>query len=200
VGGIGHHRAAHDLTDRASLVSQSGPDRACLNSVGPESANPVRLGIEALSAAAVGLLSDADLVAGVASFGTALALAVLALEVSVKARTLGAIAAAAAQGRPPGFSDEELRKIVYSGHRERHDAGFLQHVAAAFSRCLRQDHARPARRRRGSGEDRGATRAPGHREFTEAGPPFPGSLRARSGGFRDVSQLTNGRNFRDTPH
>jgi hypothetical protein len=25
-----------------------------------------------------------------------------------------------------------LRKIVYSGHRERHDAGFRQHVAAAF--------------------------------------------------------------------
>ena len=46
----------------------------------------------------------------------------LALEETVKARTLGAIAAAAAQGRSPGFSDQDLRKIFYSGHRERNRA------------------------------------------------------------------------------
>jgi AbiV family abortive infection protein len=51
---------------------------------------------------AASLLSTADLAADVDSFGIARSLAVLALEESVKARTLGAIAAAAAQGRPPG--------------------------------------------------------------------------------------------------
>jgi hypothetical protein len=35
-------------------------------------------------------------------------------------------------GRRPGFSDDDLRKIVYSGHRERHAAGFYQHIAAAY--------------------------------------------------------------------
>ena len=50
----------------------------------------------------------------------------------MKARTLGAIAVAASHGGRPGFSDDDLRKIVYSGHRERHDAGFVQHVAATF--------------------------------------------------------------------
>jgi AbiV family abortive infection protein len=84
------------------------------------------------TATAAGRLSGADLVAGAGSYGIARSLAVLALEESVKARSLGAIAAAAAQGRRPGFSDDDLRKIVYSGHRERHAAGFVQHVAAAF--------------------------------------------------------------------
>jgi AbiV family abortive infection protein len=56
---------------------------------------------------------------------------VLAFEESVKARTLGAIMSAAAQGRPVGFSDEGLRKIIYDNHRARHAAGFLQHLAAA---------------------------------------------------------------------
>ena len=50
----------------------------------------------------------------------------------MKARTLGAIAVAASYGGRPGFSDDDLRKIVYSGHRERHEAGFVQHVAATF--------------------------------------------------------------------
>jgi AbiV family abortive infection protein len=89
-------------------------------------------GARVATATAVGLLSSADLLANVGSYGIARSLAVLALEESVKARTLGAIAAAAAQGRRPGFSDDSLRKIVYSGHRERHAAGLIQHVAAAF--------------------------------------------------------------------
>lgn len=84
------------------------------------------------TASAVGLLSAADLLAEVGTYGIARSLAVLALEESVKGRTLGAIAAAAAQGRRPGFSDDDLRKIVYSGHRERHAAGLIQHVAATF--------------------------------------------------------------------
>ena len=84
------------------------------------------------TATAANLLNSADLVAGAVSYGIARSLAVLALEESVKARTLGAIAAAAAHGRPPGFSDDDLRKIVYSGHRERHAAGLVQHVAATF--------------------------------------------------------------------
>ena len=84
------------------------------------------------TATAVGLLSGADLVVGAGSYGIARSLAILALEESVKARTLGAIAAAAVQGRRPGFSNDDLRKIVYSGHRERHAVGLVQHVAAAF--------------------------------------------------------------------
>jgi AbiV family abortive infection protein len=84
------------------------------------------------TATAVTLLGDADLLAGAGSYGIARSLAVLALEESVKARTLGAIALAASHGGRPGFSDDDLRKIVYSGHRERHDAGFVQHVAATL--------------------------------------------------------------------
>jgi len=83
-------------------------------------------------ATAAGLLRDADLLAGAGSYGTAVSLAVLGFEESVKARSLGAIAAAAAMGRRPGFSDDALRKIIYAGHRERHAVGFIQHVAAAF--------------------------------------------------------------------
>lgn len=83
-------------------------------------------------ATAAGLLRDADLLAGAGSYRTAVSLAVLGFEESVKARSLGAIAAAAAMGRCPGFSDDALRKIIYGGHRERHAVGFIQHVAAAF--------------------------------------------------------------------
>ena len=89
-------------------------------------------GAVAAVANAAGLLGDADLLAAAGRYGSALSLAVLAFEESVTARRLGAIAAAAAQGRKPGFSDDTLRKIVYSGHQARHGAGFLQHLAAAF--------------------------------------------------------------------
>lgn len=84
------------------------------------------------AAVAADLLSGADLLAGTGSYGIARSLAVLAMEESVKARTLGAIAVAASHGGRRGFSDDDLRKIMYSGHRERHDAGFVQHVAATF--------------------------------------------------------------------
>jgi AbiV family abortive infection protein len=84
------------------------------------------------AATAAGLLSDADLLAAAGRHGTALSLAVLGFEESVKARTLGAIAAAAARGERPGFTEETLGKIIYSGHRTRHSAGFLQHLAAAL--------------------------------------------------------------------
>jgi len=77
------------------------------------------------------LLGDADLLAGAGSTGTAVSIVVLAFEEAVKARTLGAIAAAAAGGTRPGFTDDDLRKIVYGGHQIRHAAGFLQHLAAA---------------------------------------------------------------------
>jgi AbiV family abortive infection protein len=82
--------------------------------------------------AAADLLSGADLLAGTGSYGIARSQAVLAMEESVKARTVGAIAVAASHGGRPDFSGDDLRKIVYSGHRERHDAGFVQLVAAAF--------------------------------------------------------------------
>ena len=48
----------------------------------------------------------------------------------MKARTLGAIVAAAAQGRTPGFAEDDLRKIIYSSHQARHEAGLKQHLAA----------------------------------------------------------------------
>jgi hypothetical protein len=48
----------------------------------------------------------------------------------VKARTLGAIAAAAAQGLTPGFAEDDLRKIICSSHQARHQAGLKQHLAA----------------------------------------------------------------------
>jgi AbiV family abortive infection protein len=92
---------------------------------------------EALEGAAVSLanagrlLRDADLLAGAGSTGTAVSIVVLAFEEAVKARTLGAIALAAAAGTRPGFSDDDLRKIVYGGHQARHAAGFLQHLVAA---------------------------------------------------------------------
>jgi hypothetical protein len=89
-------------------------------------------GARTASATSAGLLKDADVLAGTGSYGTAISLLVLGFEESVKARTLGAIAAAASMGRRPGFSEDQLRKIIYSGHRERHAAAFVQHLAAAF--------------------------------------------------------------------
>src|SRR5438132_10057711 len=38
--------------------------------------------------------------------------------------------AAAAQGRTPGFAEDDLRKIIYSSHQARHEAGLKQHLAA----------------------------------------------------------------------
>jgi AbiV family abortive infection protein len=69
-------------------------------------------GAVAAAANAAGLLGDADLLAAAGRYGSALSLAVLAFEEAVKARGLGAIAAAAAQGREPGFSEDTLRKII----------------------------------------------------------------------------------------
>jgi hypothetical protein len=89
-------------------------------------------GARTASATAAGLLNDADILAGAGSYGAATSLAVLGFEESIKARTLGAIAAATSMGRSPGFSEDELRKIIYGGHRERHAAAFVQHLAAAF--------------------------------------------------------------------
>ena len=63
-------------------------------------------GAVAAAANAAGLLGDADLLAAAGRYGSALSLAVLAFEEAVKARGLGAIAAAAAQGRESGFSED----------------------------------------------------------------------------------------------
>jgi AbiV family abortive infection protein len=93
--------------------------------------------VEALEGAVVSLanagrlLRDADLLAGAGSTGTAVSIVVLAFEEAVKARTLGSIASASAKGTRPGFSEDDLRKIIYTGHQTRHAAGFLQHLAAA---------------------------------------------------------------------
>ncbi len=60
-------------------------------------------------------------------YSSALSLALLAFEESVKARTLGAIVAAAVHR-----GGDDLRKIIYSSHQARHSAGFIQHLAAAY--------------------------------------------------------------------
>ena len=62
----------------------------------------------------------------------ALSMVVLAFEESVKARTLGAIvAAAAAQGRTPGFSDSDLRGVgLQTITRAGRAASCFQHLAA----------------------------------------------------------------------
>ena len=94
-------------------------DREAIEGAGLASANAARL------------LAGADLLAGAGHYGMARSMAVLAMEESVKARTLGAIAASAYGGQL--FVDEEvLGTIVYGGHRVRHNFGFLQHVAATF--------------------------------------------------------------------
>lgn len=87
-------------------------------------------GAKLAAANARALLDGADRLAGDRQYGSAGALAVLALEEAVKARTLGAIVAAAAQGRQPGFSETDLTKIIYKSHKHRHDAGLIQHIAA----------------------------------------------------------------------
>jgi AbiV family abortive infection protein len=87
-------------------------------------------GVAMAAVNAAGLLGDAGLLAAAGRYGRALSMAVLAFEESVKARTLGAIVSAAAQGRTPGFSDSDLRGIIYNSHQARHAAGFLQHLAA----------------------------------------------------------------------
>jgi AbiV family abortive infection protein len=86
-------------------------------------------GAKIAAESAAGLLSDADRLASAGSYGRALSLAVLAFEESVKARTLAAIVAA--HGGPLGFTDEDLRKIIYNNHQTRHSAGLLQHLAVA---------------------------------------------------------------------
>src|SRR6185312_7200810 len=91
-------------------------------------------GAVAAAANAAGLLGDADLLAAAGRYGSALSLAVVAFEEAVKARGLGAIAAAAAQGREPGFSEDTLRKIIYSGHQARHEAGCCSTSRLPFRR------------------------------------------------------------------
>ncbi|HZU16320.1 MAG TPA: AbiV family abortive infection protein [Candidatus Dormibacteraeota bacterium] len=90
-----------------------------------EAARGVRLAADN----AAGLLSDADTLAATGRYSSALSLVVLAFEESVKARTLGAIVAAAAVGLPVGFNDRTLRQVIYSGHKIRHRVGAIQHLA-----------------------------------------------------------------------
>lgn len=99
-------------------------------------------GLKLASANARTLLTAADAAAGAGAFGPAAALTVLALEESVKARTLGALAVAGAPaprvgqplpapGAPDAFvalSEQFVRKVVYQGHNERHELGLVQHV------------------------------------------------------------------------
>ena len=87
-------------------------------------------GVAMAAANAADLLGDADLLAVAGHYSRALSMVVLAFEESVKARTLGAIVSSAAQGRTPGFSDSDLRGIIYNNHQARHAAGFFQHLAA----------------------------------------------------------------------
>jgi hypothetical protein len=96
---------------------------------------------------AVDLLGDADLFANAGRYGSAVSLVVLAFEESVKARTLGAITAAAAQGRNPGFSHDTIED-----HLQRSSDQAPRRAAPArrgyVPGHLRQVHARhrPVRR------------------------------------------------------
>jgi AbiV family abortive infection protein len=114
-----------------SYNSSEKPDPAMTAKRLPNEQEATR-GTVIAAANAAQLLHSADLLAAAAHYGTAVALAVLAFEESVKARTLGAIVGAARQGRLVGFNDDDLRKIIYYSHESRHFAGFFQHLAAAY--------------------------------------------------------------------
>ena len=53
-------------------------------------------------------------------------MAILALEEAVKSRALMAIVAVGGTSQALGFSEDDLRAIVYSSHRLRHSLGFMQ--------------------------------------------------------------------------
>ncbi|MEU8512627.1 AbiV family abortive infection protein [Kitasatospora sp. NPDC048722] len=95
------------------------------------------IGLKIAAANAREMLDSADLVAAGQLFGQAAALAVLAFEESVKSRTLAAVAVG---GQHIAFTEDALSKIIYSGHKERHTAGFYQHLftehPGIFSKAL----------------------------------------------------------------
>ncbi|MEU4499239.1 AbiV family abortive infection protein [Streptomyces sp. NPDC023998] len=79
------------------------------------------------------LLDSAQLLAAGQHYGPARSLAVLAFEESVKARTLAHIAEA---GGGVIFSEDDLKKIIFSGHTERHRTGFYQHMVSEYPAAL----------------------------------------------------------------
>ena len=85
-------------------------------------------GVRVATATARAHLTAADILAEREFYGQAAALAVLAYEESVKARALAAIAVA---GNRVALVEDTLVQIIYSGHKARHVAGLVQHLAAA---------------------------------------------------------------------
>lgn len=91
-----------------------------------------RTGAEAAADNASELLRAADALAAESLYGSATSMAVLAFEESVKARALMAIFATGGPGAALGFSEAELRGIIYNSHRLRHGAGFLQDMQSVL--------------------------------------------------------------------
>ncbi|WP_042404768.1 AbiV family abortive infection protein [Streptacidiphilus carbonis] len=80
------------------------------------------------------LLDGAQLLAAGQHYGPARSLAVLAFEESVKARTLAHMADPGEDGVI--FSEDVLKKIIFSGHVERHDTGFYQQMVSQYPAAL----------------------------------------------------------------
>lgn len=121
------------------------------------------VGATVAAANAAELQGDADTLAAADRYGSALSLTVLAFEESVKARTLGAITAAAVQGRRPGFSDDDLKKIIYNSHQARHAAARSASRGRVPQR-LRQAHAWHSHHSRRGCRAAGTSRAARHGE------------------------------------
>jgi len=84
------------------------------------------------------LLDAAIVLAGQDYPGPAVSLAVLALEEAVKGRALlGRVAVARTPGARYGFTDDQLRRLIYGpGHGLRHAAGLFQHMTPATLTAL----------------------------------------------------------------
>jgi AbiV family abortive infection protein len=78
-------------------------------------------------------LNCADLLARERQYGTAAALATLSFEETVKARALGAIVVSSRFGQRSGFSDGQLRELLYTSHKLRAAVGFVQHLAVSHA-------------------------------------------------------------------
>jgi AbiV family abortive infection protein len=95
-------------------------------------ASEAQQGAEAASNNAKDLLTSADLLAEHDLYGPATSMAILSLEEAVKSRALMAIVAVGGTRNfggarmALGFTEDDLRGIIYRSHRTRHIAGFMQ--------------------------------------------------------------------------
>jgi AbiV family abortive infection protein len=83
-------------------------------------------GLKRTAANARQMLKSADAAAGIGNYGPAVALTVLGLEESIRARTLGALAVV--ELVHVAIPEDTLRKVIYQGHQEWHEVGLVQHL------------------------------------------------------------------------